>query len=62
MKTSLFKYLLENHDSGQVIMIEQKEKMPDFKYDEYENVKVIEFTKNKEHGRYGFLNGVFDDN
>jgi len=24
------------------------------------HVKIIEFTQDKEHGRYGFLDGVFE--
>ena len=62
MKTSLIRYLLENHDNGQIIMIEQNEKMPDLDYSKYDSGKYIEFTKNKNHGRYGFLTGVYDDN
>lgn len=61
MKASLFKYLLENFKSGQIIIIEQKEKMPHYDYTSYADVKYIEFTKDRTRGRYGFLNDVYDE-
>ena len=54
MKAGLFKYLLDNQDSGQVIIIEN-EIPPSL---DYSNAHVIEFTKGKKPGRYGLLSGV----
>jgi peptidoglycan hydrolase CwlO-like protein len=45
----------------QIIIIEHKDRMPT-QLDELANkkhVKVAEFTRDKEHGRYGFLEGVY---
>jgi len=56
MKTSLIQYLKSNQSYGQVIIVEQKEKLPDL---DYSDVRLIEFTKEREHGHYGFLTGVF---
>ena len=54
MKAGLFKYLLGNHGSGQIIIIEN-EIPPSL---DYSNAHVIEFTKGKKPGRYGLLSGV----
>lgn len=72
MKAGLLEYLLSiNNDIGksnattsatQIIIIEQKEKLPmlDSVIGNASHVKVIEFTHDKNHGRYGFLEGVFE--
>jgi len=52
MRTGLFRYLLENQDDGQVIVIEND--IPDLNYADY-GVKPIEFMGGKKPGRYGFL-------
>ena len=52
-------YLVSHAQNGQKIFIEHKDKFP-YVIQETENVKVIEFTKNKNHGRYGLLNGVYE--
>lgn len=47
--------------SRQVIMIEQKERMPFIPKENPANgIHIIEFTGNKYVGRYGFLNDVFN--
>jgi hypothetical protein len=46
----------------QIIIIEHKDRMPT-QLDKLANiphVKVTEFTRDKEHGRYGFLDGVYE--
>ncbi|TYS69709.1 hypothetical protein FZC76_05585 [Sutcliffiella horikoshii] len=53
MKKSLFKYLLENQNNGQVIIIENE--IPQL---DYSNANLIHFTKDVNNGRYGLLNGV----
>lgn len=64
IKESFIHYLLYNKREGQIILVEQKDKMPEMiksgAWSEDIAVKVIEFTKNKEHGRYGLLPGVYD--
>lgn len=73
MKLGLLKYLLSiyKNDEGelnastpalQIIIIEQKERLPmlDSVTKEEPHVKVIEFTGVKNKGRYGFLDGVFN--
>jgi hypothetical protein len=46
----------------QIIILEHKDRMPTLvdKLGDAQHVKVIEFTQNKEHGRYGFLDGVYE--
>lgn len=51
MKSSLFKYLVANQNTGQTIIIEN-----DIPNIDYSNVNLIKFTKDKQNGRYGFLN------
>jgi uncharacterized protein YukE len=73
MKAGLLEYLLSiyKNDIGksnattsatQIIIIEQKEKLPmlDSIIGNAPHVKVIEFTHDKNHGRYGFLEDVFE--
>jgi hypothetical protein len=45
----------------QIIIIEHKDRMPTQIADlsKIPHVKVTEFTRDKEHGRYGFLDGVY---
>jgi hypothetical protein len=68
--SGLLDYLLgiysEDKDSAQisaeqVIIIEHKDRMPTLseKIVDAPHVKVIEFTQDKEHGRYGLLDGVY---
>lgn len=54
IKNGLFRYLLDNQDNGQIIIIDQK--IPDLDYEG--NAQVIRFTQDEAEGRYGFLDGV----
>lgn len=54
MKKSLFKDLSQNYKGMQLIIIEND--VPDI---EFGDSHIIRFTKNKEHGRYGFFEDVF---
>ena len=53
MKVALFKYLVGYQDIGQTIIIEN-----DIPRLDYGRVNVVKFTKDRNVGRYGFLNGV----
>lgn len=53
MKSSLFRYFLQNQNRGQIIIVEND--IPEL---DYSNANVIRFTMDDEHGRYGFLDGV----
>ncbi|KJR45109.1 ATPase involved in DNA repair [Desulfosporosinus sp. I2] len=55
MKDSLFEYFVNNLSGIQTIIVENK--IPSINYKDAN--KVI-FTKNKEKGRYGLLNDVFE--
>ncbi len=52
MKYAFMMYLIHSQCAGQTIIIENK--IPKINYKSY-NVKLIEFTKGKKIGRYGFL-------
>lgn len=54
MRTALFKYFMDNQSEGQVIVVENKNTMPKLDY-KSSGTNVIEFTKGKCDGRYGFL-------
>lgn len=67
IKTGFFNHILsiyknEESPSVQMIIIEHKEKLPNLESitKDAPNVNVIEFTGVKNHGRYGFLNDVFN--
>lgn len=51
MKNALFRYMLDNCGSRQLIIVENE--IPEGI--DYDSVNLIEFTRSKEHGRYGFL-------
>jgi hypothetical protein len=53
MKSSLFRYLLDNQQYGQIIIIEND--IPEM---DYSAANVIRFTMDENEGRYGFLTGV----
>ena len=55
-----FDYLLDHQESGQVIFIDQKEKMPTW-LGANSQCKYHEFTKSREQGRYGLLTDVYDE-
>lgn len=54
MKKSLFKDLSQNYKDIQIIIIEND--VPDI---DFGDSHIEHFTKNKEHGRYGFFENVF---
>jgi len=65
-KAGFFNYLLSSNiksDSKdfqpQIIIAEHPEKLP-FSLDNHPNVNLIEFTRTKDKGRYGFLEGVYN--
>ena len=57
IKTGFLDYLYTNSENKQIILIEHKEKIPK-KFLKYKDINIIEFTKDKNHDRYGFLNNV----
>ena len=62
MKTGFLNYLLTLSNESesplvQIIIAEHKEKLS---INDKSNINIIEFTGDKKHGRYGFLNGVFN--
>ncbi|MEG1410847.1 MAG: AAA family ATPase [Terrisporobacter sp.] len=57
MKRGLFEYFMDNQSEGQMIIIENSNNLPDLDY-EKSGANVIEFTKGKSPGRYGFLDIV----
>ena len=62
LRKGFFKYLFNNYGDDQIIVIENTEKkeLPTLEYNQ-EDVKIYTFTKDKEKGRYGFLEGVFQN-
>ena len=55
MREALFRYMVNNCGENQVIIAENE--IP--QNVDYTNANLIEFTKNKEKGRYGFFDGVY---
>lgn len=60
IRDSFIRYLFDHQEYGQVIFIDQKEKMPTW-LSEKSKCKYHEFTKSREHGRYGLLLDVYDE-
>ncbi len=61
IKQNFIEYLIEHANDRQVIIIEQTKRMPFVpETDTEHNVQVTLFSKNKEDGRYGFLNEVYN--
>lgn len=59
VKSNFMHYMLSNESDRQIIMIEQKDELPFLPENHsYNNVNLIEFTRNPNSGRYGFLNDV----
>lgn len=54
MRTALFEYFINNQSEGQMIIVENTNNMPNLDY-EGSGVNVIQFTKGKSPGKYGFL-------
>lgn len=55
MKNALFKYFNDYQHLDQIIIIENE--IPNI---DYSNANIIEFSKDKNKGRYGFLYGIHD--
>lgn len=61
IKQNFIEYLISHARKRQVIIVEQMKRMPFIPDDSDENsVHVIRFSRNKEKGRYGFLNEVYN--
>lgn len=60
IRDSFIQYLLDHQESGQVIFIDQKEKMPTW-LNEKSQCEYHEFTKVRGKGRYGLLYDVYDE-
>lgn len=55
MKNALFEYFNNHQQLDQIIIIENE--IPNV---DYSRANIIEFSKDKNKGRYGFLYGVHD--
>ena len=61
IKQNFIEYLIAHAQDRQVIIVEQAKRMPFIpSEDEEKGVHVINFTRNKQDGRYGLLNDVFN--
>lgn len=62
LRKGFFNYVFSNYGNDQIIIIENTEdkELPHIEYDS-RYVKVYTFTKDKQKGRYGFLDGVFQN-
>lgn len=61
IKNNFIQYLIEHAYERQVIIIEQKKRMPFVPQENEEKaIHVIEFSRNRNVGRYGFLNDVYN--
>lgn len=61
IKQNFIEYLVSHAHERQVIIVEQTKRMPFVPAESDEDgVHVIKFTRNKEEGRYGFLNEVYN--
>lgn len=61
IKQNFIEYLISHARERQVIIIEQTKRMPFIPDESDENgVHVVKFSRNKEEGRYGFLNEVYN--
>ena len=61
IKQNFIKYLIAHAHERQVIIVEQTKRMPFVPAESDENgVHVVRFSRNKEEGRYGFLNEVYN--
>lgn len=59
VKYNFMHFLVSNALDRQVIMIEQKDEIPYVPTeDSKKKIHIIEFSRNPDHGRYGFLNDV----
>lgn len=61
VKQNFIQYLIEHTHEHQVIFVEQKKRMPFIpENNEDAGVRTITFTHDRNHGRYGFLNDVYN--
>ncbi|HCT64536.1 MAG TPA: AAA family ATPase [Lachnospiraceae bacterium] len=61
IKQNFVQYLIEHACERQVIIVEQKKRMPFIpQEDSNKGIHIIEFSRNKASGRYGFLNDVYN--
>ena len=61
IKQNFIEYLIAHAHERQVIILEQTKRMPFVpNEDEEKGVHVIRFSGNREKGRYGFLNEVYN--
>lgn len=61
IKQNFIEYLISHAHERQVIIVEQTKRMPFVPNESDDNgVHVIKFSRNREEGRYGFLNEVFN--
>lgn len=60
IKDNFLRFLLEDIKNQQVIFIEQPERMAFIPESNGTHTNVIEFTRNPNRGRYGFLNDVYN--
>ena len=60
VKNNFLHFLLEDIKNQQVIFIEQPERMAFVPESNGTHINVIEFTRNPNRGRYGFLNDVYN--
>ena len=61
IKQNFIQYLVDHAMERQVIIVEQKKRMPFIPKESAEaGIHIVEFSLNKNSGRYGFLNDVFN--
>lgn len=61
IKQNFIKYLITHAHERQVIILEQTKRMPFVPNESDEDgIHVVQFTRNKNEGRYGFLNDVYN--
>lgn len=60
IKRNFIDYLIQGNHNQQIIIVEQKKRMPYIPDEKPDKVKITEFTGSKKDGRYGFLYDVFN--
>ena len=61
IKKNFIEYLISHAQERQVIIVEQTKRMPFIPNESADgSVHVIQFSQNKNEGRYGFLNDVYN--
>ena len=58
MRAGLFEYFAEQAKDQQIIILENTDRTEGLKFTD--QTCVIEFSKSKTQGRYGYLNDVYD--